>query len=279
MRKLTSTMRGDHSMSATPDDTSASQVLVQTIGGPTAAIRYGGLRLVTDPTFDPPHEVRAGPSVRVKTTGPAVAVDDIGDVDAVLLSHDHHHDNLDEAGRAFLSRAARVLTTGEGAERLGGATVGLDPFETVHLPRPDGGTVRVTATPAEHGPSDFAVENGPVIGFILEADGLPAVYVSGDNASVEVVKAVADRFGTVPIAILFTGAASIPEKAGGAPLTLTAERAAIATRLLRARAAIPVHHHGWNHYAEDADDIRRAFAAAGISDRLLLPEPGAVIAA
>ena len=48
---------------------------------------------------------------------------EVGAVDAVLLSHDQHADNLDHAGRAFLPRAARVLTTVIGAPRIGGHAV------------------------------------------------------------------------------------------------------------------------------------------------------------
>ena len=35
--------------------------------------------------------------------------DAIGDVDAVLLSHDQHGDNLDDRGRAVLARAPKVI--------------------------------------------------------------------------------------------------------------------------------------------------------------------------
>ena len=249
-------------------------VTVQAIGGPTAVVVYAGLRFLTDPTFDPPHETPVG---RVKYTGPVVTADDVEPIDAVLLSHDHHHDNLDDAGRAFLPRAARVFTTRDGAARLANGAVGLAPFETADLTAPDGRSVRITATPAEHGPSEIVAENGPVIGFVLQADELPALYVSGDNASVDVVKAIAARLGTIPATILFTGAASVPDIAGGAPLTLTADRAVAATLALGARTVIPVHHDGWSHYSEDADDLRRAFSAAGLAERLLVPELGATL--
>jgi L-ascorbate metabolism protein UlaG (beta-lactamase superfamily) len=147
------------------------------------------------------------------------------------------------------------------------------------LDRPDRGVVRIIAVPAEHGPADFADENGPVTGFILQADELPAVYVSGDNASVHVVRSIAEQFGRIEVAVLFTGAARVATKAGGAPLTLTAGRAAAAARSLDARSVVPVHHHGWGHYSENADDLRRAFAAAGMEDRLLILEPGETVAA
>src|SRR5262245_47158944 len=97
------------------------------IGGPTLLIEVGGWRLLTDPTFDPPgrsYRFGWGTGSR-KLAGPAVAADAIGPIDTVLLSHDHHDDNLDPAGRALLPQAGRVVTTVPGARRLGGAATGL----------------------------------------------------------------------------------------------------------------------------------------------------------
>ena len=73
------------------------------VGGPTALISYGGLRLLTDPTFDPPgdHPRPGTPVVLHKLTSPRVFAAELEPIDAVLLSHDHHSDNLDPAGRAF----------------------------------------------------------------------------------------------------------------------------------------------------------------------------------
>jgi L-ascorbate metabolism protein UlaG (beta-lactamase superfamily) len=117
---------------------------VRLVGGPTALIEMGGLRFLTDPTFDPPGDHPVGNRVLVKTRGPAVAADDIGPVDAVLLSHDQHPDNLDDAGRRLLDAAPVVLTTGSAASRLGGTTQVLAPWRRVLLPRPAGGELRVT---------------------------------------------------------------------------------------------------------------------------------------
>ena len=54
------------------------------VGGPTTVLDLGGLRIVSDPTFDAP-----GPhGYLTKTAGPAVAEDQLGPVDLVLVSHD-----------------------------------------------------------------------------------------------------------------------------------------------------------------------------------------------
>jgi hypothetical protein len=63
-----------------------------------------------------------------KTSGPAPAADQIIPVDAVLLSHDQHSDNLDHSGRAFVAKAGRNFTTIAGARCLRGGAQGLAPW-------------------------------------------------------------------------------------------------------------------------------------------------------
>jgi hypothetical protein len=59
------------------------------IGGPTVLIELAGLRFVTDPTFDGPG-FYPGAVTLEKLTAPALSADEVGAVDAVLLSHDQH---------------------------------------------------------------------------------------------------------------------------------------------------------------------------------------------
>src|SRR2546423_129545 len=86
-----------------------------------------------------------------------------GPVDAVLVSHDHHSDNLDHSGREMLT------------------------------------------------PPEVASKNGPVIGFVLSGDELPTAYVSGDNASVDVVRGIVADHGRFDAVLLFIGGAQVPE--------------------------------------------------------------------
>ena len=252
-------------------DTTLSVFLV---GGPTAVLEFAGLRILTDPSFDPPGET---PNGLRKLTPSAARPDDVLPIDLVLLSHDHHDDNLDVSGRAFLPRAGRTLTTKAGAERLGGNAGGLEPWESVAVERPGGGTLTITAVPAQHGPDGTDHLTGPVIGFVLRAPDVPTLYVSGDNASVDVVRTIADRIGTIDLAVLFAGGVSVPHRFDGAYLTLSADGAAQAAEVLGVRAVVPVHFEGWAHFTQGADDLRDAFAAAGLSDRLVVPEPGGTV--
>lgn len=241
------------------------------IGGPTALIQYAGLRWLTDPAFSPPGEYPGG---LVKTTGPATEADQLPDIDVVLLSHDHHSDNLDPAGRELLPRAGRVLTTADGAARLGGNATGLAPWSSVQLDAPGAARISITAVPAQHGPDGTDEVTGPVIGFILAAAGLDTVYISGDNASLDVVRAITERIGSVDIAVIFAGAVQISRRFDGAYLTLSSDRAAEAAIIIGARVAVPVHFEGWTHFTQGADALRAAFAGNGVTDRLRLPERG-----
>lgn len=250
------------------------QIPVRVIGGPTALIEYGGLRFLTDPTFDAPKEysMAGGRVVMAKTAHPAVPPADLGRIDVVLLSHDEHPDNLDHSGRALLADVPLTLTTPGGAGRLGGTARGLAPWESVELDRPGGGTVTVTGTPALHGPEDapdVTALTGEVVGFVLTADDLPTVYVSGDNASLTLVGQIAERFGPVDTAVLFAGAPRLPVF-GDALLVLDSAQAAEAAKILGARRVVPVHCDGWAHFTETPDDLLAAFTTAALADRLQL---------
>jgi L-ascorbate metabolism protein UlaG (beta-lactamase superfamily) len=241
---------------------------VTLVGGPTALIEYAGLRWLTDPTFSDPGNYDG----LTKTTGPAIAADDLGPVDVVLLSHDHHADNLDPRGRELLPRGGLVLTTVAGAQRLGGNAVGLAEWQTQVVQ-----TVSVTAVPALHGPVGSETVTGPVIGFVLRAPGHETVYVSGDNASVEVVREVAQRLGPIEVSLLFAGAVQLPHRFGGAYLTLSGDRAAQAAEILGARAVVPLHFEGWAHFSQGLDQIRASFAGYQLSDRLAVVERGETV--
>jgi len=250
-----------------------AELKVTYIGGPTALLELGGLRLLTDPTFDPAgEEYKTGLYTLKKLAGPAIGLESIGRVDAVLLSHDHHFDNLDRAGRDLLQKAKQVVTTEAGAARLGGHAVGLAHWQSVELPTPDGGALRVVGTPARHGPEGG--DRGPVTGFVLTPAGasVGSVYLSGDTVWYEGVAEVGRRF-PVRLAMLFMGAARVPE-VGPEHLTFTAAEAVEAAGAFPQAVIVPLHYEGWAHFSESRREVEGAFATAGLSHRLRWPEPG-----
>ena len=245
------------------------------VGGPTAVLDLGGLRIVSDPTFDAP----GAHGYLTKTAGPAVSGEELGPVDLVLVSHDNHPDNLDDQGRVLALAAPLVLTTRSGAVRLGDPAIGLAPWTSHAVDRPDGGSLTVTAVPAVHGPEDGERDpdgfvNCEVIGFVLAGQDLPTVYVSGDNASIRTVAEIARRFPGIDAAVLHAGAARVPGKFRDRALSLDGIRAAAAAAILGPVDVIPAHYDGWAHFSEGRDGIVRGFDDAGLGAQLRLSDHG-----
>jgi L-ascorbate metabolism protein UlaG (beta-lactamase superfamily) len=252
-------------------------VVLTHVGGPTVLIEVGGWRLLTDPTFDPPgrrYGFGWGASSR-KTVGPALSVDQLGDVDVVLLSHDHHGDNLDHAGRALLPRAETVLTTRPGSRRLGGNAHGLAAWETTTLHAEGKADLDVTATPCRHGPRFSRPVAGAVTGFALRWAGQRhgALWVTGDTVLYAAVRQVADRM-PVDLMLLHLGAVRFPVT-GPVRYTMTASEGVELARLVNARTVVPVHYEGWGHFHEGRDRIDAALVhAPDVAHRVSWLTPG-----
>ncbi|RIH83979.1 MBL fold metallo-hydrolase [Calidithermus roseus] len=252
------------------------------VGAATVLLEVGGWRFLTDPVLDPPGGVYAleqgpirGEAARRlqlrsrKLTGLAIAPENLPPIHAVLLSHDQHFDNLDAAGRAFLPQAERVLTTVSGAKRLGGNASGLAPWQSVQV-----GEIRITATPAQHGPRIALPVVGEVIGFFLEWPGQRhgGLYISGDTVWFAGLAQVARRF-KVSAALLHVGAARF-RLTGPIRYTLDAREALKLAERLEPRTLIPIHHEGWSHFSEGRAEVERAFREAGLEAKTLWLEPG-----
>ena len=241
------------------------------IGGPTALIEIDGFRLLTDPTFDGPGDYQL-PHVKLeKLTGPAMSVRDVGAIDAVLLSHDQHSENLDHSGRDFLAEAKRVLTTEAGAQRLGGKTEGFAPWTSTELKK-GGQSLTVTASPARHGPAGIEPLSGDVIGFVVESSkaGSRPIYISGDTTWFDGVAEVAKRF-KAGVVLPFAGAA---QTRGPFHLTMDTNDTIETARAFPDAVIVPVHTDGWAHFRQNANDLRATFDTLGFGPRLRILQPG-----
>ncbi len=242
------------------------------IGGPTVLIEVGGWRLLTDPTFD-----LAGGSYRFgwgtgsrKEANPALSPADLGAIDAVLLSHDQHEDNLDHAGRALLPKAGVVVTTAAGAKRLhrdGVASArGLAPWQETVLEAPGKERLEIVATPCRHGPPLSGPIVGEVAGFAVRPPGDGGtLWLSGDTVLYDGVREVAGRID-VDVALLHLGGVRFPIS-GPCRYTMTAADAVELVGELKPRVAVPIHYEGWKHFREGRDGVEAALAAAPVDVR------------
>jgi L-ascorbate metabolism protein UlaG (beta-lactamase superfamily) len=246
-------------------------VRVTHYGTATLLLEIGGLRFLTDPVFDPQgtkHDFGFG----FGSTKGYASEGAVGDVDAVLLSHDQHGDNLDATGRKMLAKAPRVLTTRAAAKRLAdpARVQALAPFESTEIVKGDV-RVKITGTPARHGPPFSLPFVGEVTGFVLEweGQGRGGVYVTGDTVFFGGVEEVAKRFD-VAVAFVHLGCASW----GPLRFTMDAREAETFARTFPRATLVPVHYEGWTHFKESRGDVERAFASAGLAERVTWLAPG-----
>lgn len=244
------------------------------IGGPTALIEVAGWRILTDPTFDPPGKryFFGWGTTSKKLAGPSLSPAEVGDIDAVLISHHHHGDNLDPTGRALLPGWGTVVTTQKAARHLG-TGIGLRPWETTTLQAPGRPTITVTATPCRHGPPGMDPITGPVIGFSLRWEGQEhgELWITGDTVLYPGLREVPQRLniGTV---VAHLGAVRFAYLTGPFRYSMDGREAAELMSLVRPTSVIPVHYEGWSHFKQDRPAAEPELASLG--DAVHWVDPG-----
>ena len=263
------------------------------------------LRLLTDPVLDPEgtrydfgpwYAPRAWFSSQ-KTYRTPVTAADLGALDAVLLSHDHHADNLDHEGRRLLASGAvaRVVAPRESAARLArpGTERSHEPGEGLGIAAKLTGLawgertrigdattgIDVTATPARHGPHGTPRIH-EVAGFLLEPTRGPVTWISGDTVLFPALRRFAQDHRAagrrIDVAVVHCGGVRFPAVPllGRSLFTFDAAQVVEICRLLAPRVIVPVHRAGWSHFRQPESELRRALDEAGLGTRTRFLELG-----
>ncbi|KAK1623429.1 beta-lactamase superfamily domain-containing protein [Colletotrichum phormii] len=241
----------------------------------SAILHIDGGNFLTDPVFSPAGtEWDMGPTVLKNTKGPALQLEDLPVIDAVLLSHEDHPDNLDELGRRLLD-GRKVLTTQDGARKLAPrpGVQALKPGETTLL-RVGGREFEFTGVPCQHLPG------GEVTGFVLraanfgETNGLPnVIYISGDTVYLDEIPKLLEKYH-VSVAILNVGAVEVAITDHPLLVTMDGKQAARLFREIGADVLVPMHYESWAHFAENGDQLRAVLEEEGVADKVRWLKPG-----
>lgn len=208
-------------MTRITEDTAEDAVDLHFIGNATVLIRYGGLTLLTDPNFlhRGQYAYLGHGLLSRRLTEPALDIDGLPRLDAIVLSH-LHGDHWDRRARRHLDHTVPVLTTPHAARRLKVVhrfprTVGLRTWQGLTLEH-GRVQVRVTALPGRHaGHRALRALLPPVMGSMLEFGpvGGPArlrLYVSGDTLVYDGLDEIAQRFPAADLALLHLGGTRLP---------------------------------------------------------------------
>jgi L-ascorbate metabolism protein UlaG (beta-lactamase superfamily) len=250
-----------------------SGLRVTWFGHAATLIEIDGRRVLTDPVWSE----RASPIPWVGPSRwypPPIALADLPELDAVIISHDHY-DHLDyRTIRALRARDTTfVVPLGIGAHL---AYWGVPEAHIVELDWWQHTTVRgleIVSTPARHASGRMLIDNDATLWSSYALLGPNhRVFFSGDTGLFAALQQIGERFGPFDLTLIEVGQyhRSWPDWHIGP------EQAVIAHGLLRGRTLLPMHwglftlaYHGWT------EPVERVLAAAHPhAVNVLLPRPG-----
>lgn len=213
------------------------------VGTATTILEWEGIRIMTDPNFlHAGDHVHLGPGVTgMRMTNPAVDLEMLPRIDAVLLSH-YHADHFDEKVESSLRRDLPIVTTphakhhlheNKSAEEKFTDVYDLDFFESclVSIPPENSSAasnsnnipaIKVTGMPGKHVPdgvlsvaNDLLAAVPPTNGWMVELGYKPdesapdsaftngyRIYISGDTLMVDDLKEIPKRYADKKIDLM-----------------------------------------------------------------------------
>lgn len=251
----------------------ATGLRITWFGHSWSLIEIDGARVVIDPI----ESLRASPFQFMgpaRWFAPPVPLSHLGDVDVVLISHDHY-DHLDMASIKALARGTTrfVVPLGIGAhlERWGVAPTRiteLDWWESARV-----GNLQFTSTPARHASGRINPQSDRTLwgGFAI-AGPKHRVWYSGDTGLTAQFKTIGDRLGPFDVTLIESG----QYDARWPDWHIGPEQAVQANLWVRGKVMIPVHwaqfnlaRHGWT---EPAERVLAAGRCANVA--IATPAPG-----
>lgn len=251
----------------------ASGLRITWMGHSTTLVEIDGVRLLLDPVWsDRPTPIPGvGPA---RWYPPAIALDQLPSIDAVLISHDHY-DHLDMPTVTALARTGTqfIVPLGVGAhlEYWGVAPdriVELDWWDSIAVK-----AVQLVSTPARHASGRMLFDMDATLwtGFAIIGP-LHRVYYSGDTGLFPALRDIGERFGPFDCTLIEVG----QYHRAWPDWHIGPEQAVQAHEMVRGRVMLPVHwglfrlaYHGWT------EPIERVLAAAALRGATVAtPRPG-----
>lgn len=275
------------------------------VGTATTILEWENLRILTDPNFlHAGDHVHLGPGVRgTRQTNPAIDINQLPRIDAVLLSH-YHEDHFDKEVEDKLKRSIPIITTPHAKSCLTAkgedsftAVHALDVFESLRLDvkttKIQGGqkpSIKVSAMPGKHVPpgplsvaNDLLAAVPPTNGWMVELgyggivdseqfDNGYRIYISGDTLMVDELKEIPERYEgqNIDLMLVHLGGTTIPGP--NMPLlmvTMDAKQGVQLMQLIEPELTIPIHFDDYDIFTSPLEDFKKAVSDAGLGGKVV----------
>lgn len=261
------------------------QITVTFVGNATTLVTADGITLLTDPNFlhQGQHAYLGYGLVSKRLREPALSIERLPPVDAVVLSH-MHGDHWDRVTQRRLDRTLPILTTPHAAKRLARRgfvhAVGMSTWQSHRIAK-GGSSVTVTALPGRHAPTPVDRLLPPVMGSMLEfTDGTAVrrLYISGDTLLVEELDEIPTRFSSIDAGVLHLGGTRLPfgrHLPFGLTVTMDGRQGTDLVERLNLPRVIPVHFDDYGVFASPLSDFVDDMKHRGMGGRIVELERGA----
>jgi L-ascorbate metabolism protein UlaG (beta-lactamase superfamily) len=264
-------------------------VTVTFIGNATTLIAAGEVTLLTDPNFlhRGQHAYLGYGLLSRRLKEPALSVDELPPIDAIVLSH-MHGDHWDRVAQKKLDHSLPIVTTPDAAKRLHhrgfGAALGLSTWQH-HTVTKGATTVTITSLPGRHAPSWTQRLLPPVMGTMVEfstGDAGPRrrLYISGDTLLIEELNEIPARFDSIDVGVLHLGGTRLPAGPSlpfGLTVTMDGRQGAELVAMLKLPKMIPVHFDDYGVFASPLADFTTEMRKRGMADRIIELQRGASV--
>ena len=242
------------------------------IGNATVLLELAGITILTDPTFIHKHERTwlGGGLHTTRLTDPAMDIPDLPPLDLILLSH-FHGDHFDEVAERDLDHTLPIVTTPQSArdmaERGFTQCIPLDVWETLDVSKGDT-RIRITATPARHGPSLVDLVLPDVMGSLLDITSPGSdprrIYITGDTLVIDELREIPRRFPEIDLVLLHLGGTRVL----GILVSMDAAQGIEAMRIVDPELAIPIHYNDYDVFTSSLEEFLDAAQEAGLRERI-----------
>ncbi len=240
----------------------------------TLLVSVEGINLLIDPVLSPARSRDAVSNSPNQRRNPLVdlPLDDAGlskmldGLDGVLVTHTHL-DHWDEKAQAILDREMPIFCQPEDEKRISEAGFNsVLPIDQDQVWR----GLHIFRTAGQHGTGQIGELMAPVSGYVIQAQGEPGLYITGDTIWCQEVEDSLNSYQP-DVIVVNSGAAQFLT---GGPITMTAEDVLNVCIASPDAEVIAVHMEAINHCLLSRAELKRVVTEAGVDAKVKIPADG-----